>query len=323
MVGLRKAKSILQLIVAHIILYSSMSPLKAEPWFTGPLIASSGTVIPVGKVNLEPYFYYTVNDGVFNQHGRHIHLPRNTSKVISPSITVGVVKNFDFAVSAAYLFNSNDVANAQHFGDSSLELGYQALLQADSKWRPDLRITLDQSIPTGKFDNLNTALNGADATGSGSYRTAVAFNFQLLRHWYGEHYFRTRLSLGYEYARQVAVTGANTYGGNANTSGSVHVGNQKSFDIATELTLAKHWVAVMEAYWAHRSGTYFVGAPGASAAGIPLSIGHGSVDTISLAPALEYNHNEHIGIIAGYWFTVKGTDTADSRSVVIAVNAYW
>lgn len=52
-------------------------------------------------------------------------------------------------------------------------------------------------------------------------------------------------------------------------------------------------------------------------------IGNGNLYELSLAPAIEYNFSENIGIIGGCWFTVEGANTPYFFSSVIQLDTRW
>ncbi|KTD19333.1 Fe-S protein [Legionella lansingensis] len=294
----------------------------AGPWFTGPLLAPAGHTIPRGHSNLETYGFYTVNNGVFSRHWKLIHTPRSESFIGNPIFSHGLTDRMDVQYSLPYVYNRNQGASSQSIGDTSAILGYQALEQKDSKWRPDLRVAVQGIVPTGKFEGLDPLNNGADATGLGSYQTGVALNFQHLRQ-LGNHYLRSRLSLNYLHASKVSIRGLSSFGGTPQTAGKIDPGDLFSVDVAAEFTLTQNWVAVMESYYASRGATSFNGIVGNLASGMPATIGHGDIEEITLAPAIEYNFSSNVGIIAGPWFTVTGRETTNFISYVLALNAYW
>ncbi|MDI9819301.1 MULTISPECIES: transporter [unclassified Legionella] len=293
------------------------------PWLTGPLLAPAGHTIPKGHSNLELYGFYTVNEGIYNRHWRLIHTPRSESTIVNPIFSHGLTDKLDIQYAVPYIYNHNRGSSSQRLGDTSVTLGYQLLEQKESKWLPDLRVTLQEVIPTGRFESLNPLNNGADATGLGSYQTGLALNFQHLMQLGETHYLRSRFSVGYLYASSTSINGLSSYGGTPQTSGSIDPGNLLSVDLAGELTLTQNWVAVMEAYYASRSATRFRGFVGNNEQGLPASIGHADIEEITLAPAIEYNFSPNIGIIAGPWFSVRGRETSDFISYVVAFNAYW
>ncbi|MCE3044937.1 MULTISPECIES: hypothetical protein [Legionella] len=299
------------------------STANAGPWWTGPLLAPAGHTIPKGHSNLELYGFFTENDGTFDQHWKFVHTPANRSTVFNPVFSHGLTDSLDIQFSVPYAYNRNQGQAYRRVSDTGVTLGYQLLEQKDSKWIPDLRVTIGEIIPTGNFEDLDPVNNGTDATGSGSYQTAMSLNFQHLLQVFENHWLRTRLSLSYVYSGDVQVRGINSYGGTPNTFGEVDPGNQISADLAAEFNVTQNWVAVMEGFIANRTPAVFKGFPGTDSKGQLVSVGHGTVDSVTLAPAIEYNFNANVGVIGGYWYTITGRDTSDFHSVVVALNAYW
>lgn len=295
----------------------------AGPWFTGPLLAPAGQTIPRGHVNLELYGFITDLSGVYNSFGKVSQTPGDKSNTVNPVFGYGLTDTMDVQYSIPYAFNTNKGAHSNGFSDVAVSLGYQAMLQNKARWKPDLRITLQEILPSGEFKNLDPANNGTDATGLGSYQTALAFNFQHTLPFNEINVLRTRLSLGYVYASKVNIDGLTTYGGAPNTEGIVNPGNMIYLDIAGEFSLNDNWVAVMEAYLSNRHPTKFSGFPGFNANDSLATVGGGVTKQTTLAPAIEYNFNNNIGLIAGPWFTLKGRETAKFLSYVVALNLYW
>ncbi|GGI77530.1 hypothetical protein [Legionella impletisoli] len=295
----------------------------AEPWFTGPLLAPAGKTIPKGHFNFELYGFDTKNIGFFNRHWKLVHTPGSENYQINPIFTYGLAEKVDVQLNLPYVINKESRKSSHHIGDTALVLGYQAILQKDSKWVPNLRVTYQLSIPTGKFEEFNPANEGTDGTGAGSYQSIFALNFEHLLQFTEINYLRTRFILSHLYASSVRLRGFNAYGGNATTNGSIKPGDLTGVDLAGEFTVTKHWVAVMEGYYFNRGASVFRGFPGMPVRGVVPMVGHPNVQEISLAPAVEFNFNEHFGIIGGCWFAVRGKDTPDFRSTIIAFNAYW
>lgn len=300
-----------------------INPSYAEPWYTGPLLAPAGHTIPAGHTNFEMYGFYTRNNGTFDRHWRLIHTPANESTILNPIFSHGLTDKIDIQYGVPYSFNRNQGASSNGISDASVTLGYQLLEQKDSKWMPDLRISLQEVIPSGEYELLSPTNNGTDANGLGSYQTGLALNFQHLLQLTEVNYLRTRLSLGFMYANDVRLHGINVYGGSIDTNGTLDPGNLVSADLAAELNLTQNWVVVMETYVANREGTKFRGNPGLTNAGLPAPIGHDVVNQVTIAPAIEYNFNANVGLIGGVWLSGTGQDTSDFASYVLALNAYW
>lgn len=289
------------------------------PLFTGPLLARSGHTMPAGHYDFEPYLFYTDNRAVFGRHWNLVHVPTTINMQANPLLTYGLNNWMDVQFLFPYAINSVNMPNPYHrFSDITVLMGFQLIEQHG--WWPDFRLSIAETLPTGKYENANQA--GNNVTGLGSYQTTIGLNFQYLYHFGGERYLRTRFVADYNYASNVRIHGRSTYGGFPATKGTIHLGYMANADLAFEYTWTRHWAVVMEGYINHRQSTHFQGIIG-NPPSSPAKIGHQIVNEITLAPAIEYNWNEHIGIIAGEWFTLAGQDTNDFLSTVVAINIFW
>lgn len=303
--------------------FSASHLVIAAPWFTGPILAPAGHTIPKGHTNFEIYGFKTDVTGVYDDVGHVTPTPDNGSYSVNPILSYGLTDKIDGQIVVTYNDTHNLGAHSQRMGDTNVTLGYQLLEQKKARWRPDLRVTIQEIFPTGHFDHLNPAKKGTDSSGLGSYQTAFNLNFQHLAQLADVNYLRTRLSLGFVKANNVKIEGLSAYGGTADTRGNVNPGNTVSADLATELTLTQNWVAVMEVNASDRQATRFSGATGFADIDDFDTIGHSVGKQVSLAPAIEYNFTPNVGVISGVWFPVYGRNTAKFVSYVVALNAYW
>jgi hypothetical protein len=283
----------------------------ASPWMTGPLLAPSGKTIPAGHVNFEPYGFYTMYPGNF----RNVEL--------LPVLTVGVTNFLDVQTSLPVDHSWNHGQQGGNIGDYSLGIGLQVLREQEHSWVPNLRMTIQEVFPTGKFDHLNPNKLGTDQTGIGAYQTAIGFHFQKLKDFGNDHYLRSRLSLLGSWASDVHVEGASVFGGNDITEGDIKPGNSFSADLAFEYSLTQHWVPVFELLFVDSNSSDFNGNPGLTPGGVIDSIGGGGGTQLSLAPALEYNFSPQLGVIGGVWFAVTGPSGGGFTSLALAVNYYF
>ena len=196
------------------------------------------------------------------------------------------------------------------------------VLQQKRKSPIDLRITLGHIFPTGNYKNLKGDRYGTDAMGLGSHQSILGLNFQRIDFITAKHALRSRLNLSGQYARKVHVEGLNSYGGGFGTKGVVNPGSLFQADLAFEYQLTQNWVPVFEINYTTRQRSTFSGTPGNSALGGVARVGNGESNTLSLAPALEYNFNANIGVIAGVWFPITGRNANNYLSGIVAVNYY-
>lgn len=283
----------------------------ASPWMTGPLLAPAGKTIPPKHFNFEPYAFYTIYPGVF----------RNIE--VTPILTAGITSFLDLQTSIPYDFSWHRGQYGNNVGDYSLGLGLQALRQKENSWVPDLRVSVQEVFPTGKYNHLNPNKFGTDQTGIGAYQTYVGFNFQKLTAFQDPHYLRARLSLVAAFASDLNVSGASTFGGGPLTHGKVSPGNSYSADLAFEYSLTQNWVPVFEVLYVNSKASDFLGSPGFTPGGTVESVGGVGGNLVSLAPAIEYNFNANLGIILGVWFSVTGPHAAEFVSNTIALNYYF
>ncbi|CAM2786223.1 hypothetical protein [Legionella worsleiensis] len=298
----------------------------ADPWFTGPLLAPAGHTIPNGHTNLEIYDTNVFINGSFDENGNFIRSPMFSSLRGSTILTHGYTEWLDVQLTTPYLFNNTRGVHSNRLGDTSIAGGFQLLEQKKALNRIDLRLLLKETIPTGRYDNLNPLLKGTDATGLGAYRTQIALDFQYLLPLLQTHYLRTRFIVSRNFASWVNVDGLSTFGGTVNTHGKVRVGADTSVDFAFEYTLTQNWVAVLEGNLSTGQNTRFRGIYDIDDQGNPLldgDIGGGTFISRSLAPAIEYNFSKNVGIISGVWFAVSGRNTSRFTTYMIALNLFW
>jgi hypothetical protein len=293
----------------------------AGPWFTGPIFAPAGRNMPRGHTNFELYGLDVLTNGLYDDEGRIQKIPLFKSLVFSPLLTHGFTDWLDIQLSIPYTFNSTQGVHYNRITDTSLGAGIP-LLEQKNKVRPDIRFFIQETFPTGKFDHLNPAFLGTDATGLGSYRTLLSLNFQYLCEIYNAHYLRTRLFLSTLLSSTIRVQGLNSFGGALNTDGVIDPGSEENIDLAFEYTLTQNWVLVMEGYYSEGQATRFNGILDFVNDGT-VTIGNRHYYEYGLAPALEYNFTSDLGVIGGIWFPVQGKNTSRFIGYVLAINAYW
>ncbi len=294
-----------------------------SPWFTGPLLAPSGHVIPPDHANIEPYVYCTVNTGKYDTHWNSFSTPNFYSGLFQLPIQIGLCPRLDFQFTPQVFYNETQGEHTVGFGDIPVGFDIQLLSDTATGWWPAIRLSLKANIPLGSYQKLDPNKLGTDAIGAGSWIPAVALVFSRLFHIKDLHYINGRLAFNYSVPTPVHVRGFNTYGGGFGTAGTAYPGNNFSVDFGFEYSLTQRWVIASDFLYAHSNKDRFSGSPGTlSIGGSPASVTNGSSEQFSLAPALEYNWNANVGIIGGVWFTVAGRNVAQFASGIIALNIY-
>jgi hypothetical protein len=208
------------------------------------------------------------------------------------------------------------------FNDFPIGVDIQLLAKAPEDWWPAIKISLVESFPTGRYQKLKPDKRRTDATGLGSYITEVALIASRMFHIHKVHYLSTRFGMNYLVASKVHVKGFNTYGGGYGTKGTIYPGNTWNTLLGLEFSLTLNWALAMDVLNVYTNKTRFKGRRGTALNGTEANIGRHSSNQISLAPAIEYNFSQSVGIIGGCWFTVAGRNAPNFVSGVIAPNWY-
>jgi len=205
------------------------------------------------------------------------------------------------------------------FGDLPLQVGLQVLRARAESWLPDIRIWVQETFPTGRFSQLSPTKTGLTGTGGGSFATTLGIGIQKMIRLTDDHVFRYRLNVSYGFYSPVLVQGFNSYGGGFGTAGTVHPGSVTILIVAAEYTLTRHVALALDIGIQIANATRFSGTGGVGVNGEPAVVGKGYNEVLTVAPAVEYNWNEHIGVIAGPWFSLRGRNTSEFFGVVAAL----
>jgi hypothetical protein len=214
------------------------------------------------------------------------------------------------------LRNKQSGHTSMKWGDSTAGLGFGLL--SEGPYCPALLVSVQESLPSGKYQHLNPKKGGVDATGSGAYQTQLGFNISKVVWWVTTHPMSFRFAQSWSIPAMVHVEGFNAYGGGHGTHGKVRLGNSYSADFGYEFSCNQHWVLALDVVYNYSQETTFSGHTGVDATGAPNAVGGPFNDQLSLAPAIEYNINEYGGFLAGVWFTVWGRNSLDFVSGVIS-----
>lgn len=292
------------LILTCSLLRAEKIPQKLIPWYTGSLLALSGKVIPAGQFAFQPYIF--IND-TYGSYKNNFSLKKTPSIIgINPFLLFqgGITHSTDFQFTMQSFTNFSNGQSVSYLGDSSAQLGFQALWAKPNTSIPDIRLTINQSFPTGKFQNLNEGLKGADSTGSGSYATTFGANIQKLFYPSPIHPLRLRYNFFYTISSKVTAYGLQTYGGEKGGETKIAPGNEIEMILAPEYSLTQNWVITTDITYTHGFKTKIQ-----TQKPVKATVYQPSFDEFTLAPAIEYSFSKNFGIIWGVWFTVFGRNT--------------
>ena len=290
-----------------------------NPWYTGPLITPSASMMPPGSGNTQPYIFITDKYAAFNKERKSVKLPSHLVQLeVTSNIQTGITNNMDFNVNFGAQWNWQFDHNGGGYEDMSAQAGF--LIYRQTRYVPGMKFTISQTFPTGKYKNCNTNGFLLDAVGGGTYATQFSLAFSKVILWTTKHPVNLRLFLGYNVTTPTTVSGFNAYGGGFGCHGRVHPGNTFSADFGAEVSLTQRWVAAIDVIYKATDESTFHGDPGTLKDGTPSAVGGPYSDTLRLAPAFEYNWNSNLGILAGAYFSVYGRSSGNFASGIISLS---
>jgi hypothetical protein len=292
------------------------------PWLTGPLLGRSAYTVQPPHWNVQPYLYLTVYTGGYTSNWKSYSISNYYSTILQFQIKRGLVNGLDFQFNPQVIYNEKERRGYCRIGDLPISFGIRLLdSKLEDRW-PALKLTLRGNIPLGKYQHLNPRKLGTDSIGVGSWLPTVNLHLGKLWRIYGFHYLDMRLIFGYQMGTPVRVKGYNAYGGVSNTRGVIYPGNLFSVDWAVQYNFRRRWAFACDVLYQHGNRTRFSGNPG-STHGIKAARGSPSSEQFSLAPAIEYNWSQNIGLIGGVWFTFAGRNSFRTTSGVLSLNMYF
>jgi hypothetical protein len=274
--------------------------------------------MPPGWGNIQPYVYVVDNYARFNSERHSESLPSHLI-TLNPTTTLqfGMTPSTDITLGMQAFGNWQYDHAGGGYGDTTVAIGFQ--INKQSLHVPGIRFSIKETFPTGQFQHLNTNGFGLSATGGGSYQTQFSLSLSKILFWDYLHPMNFRVYFSYNLPTCVTVKGFNTYGGGVGAHAKVHPGNSFNADMGLEVSLSQRWVLATDLVYSSTNSTGYSGFSGMTESGDLASIGGGFNDNLSLAPAVEYNWNENLGILGGIWFSVYGRNSLNFVSGVVSM----
>ncbi len=290
-----------------------------QQWFTGPLLTPLGITPDPAHPGIEVTF------GVKNTYGNYgknwkIETTPNTWSIYNYiDFQAGLNSFIGVEFLGSWISNFKQGQQATRLQDTVLRIGFQVInTENTGSLMPNFRIILQETIPTGQYQNLNPKKKGIDATGLGSYQTGIFLAFQKLYCISGYHKFQTRFSLGYFLPAKVNIRNFNIYGGGYGTKGTVSPGSYLTFYLSGEYNLNNRWAIGFDSNYQYNFPGNFSGRLGKDLEQRSAKILVSSSSQLSLAPELECTFTKNSGMLLGYWFSILGKNTSAFRSVFVA-----
>ena len=286
-----------------------------KPWFTGALLANSSVVADPGQLVMQPLQFYMQNKSSYVKQLGDLSTHEEINDITSLQLLLGLSDYADFMVNTNYSHNNLDFIKTNYLGNTNVLFGLQMARQDLDKLQPNIRLTYQQTIPTGHY-TFNPLANGtASVGGLNGYQSNFGLNFGWLTEPVYGHYLVSTFNFNYLYANAVHLL--NPGSAVLNVIGHSKPGDLISTDIAFEFNLTQHWAVSLEAFLSKRLLTHFSGVVTTNTLSRTGDIYIKSINQYSFAPALEYNVNDHFGFIGSVWFTIGGVNNPNFYSPVI------
>jgi hypothetical protein len=321
-----KAAAWLVLAVAFAVAQQTPGPTPAfhqsmdDAWWTGPLLAPSANTLPQGHVLIEPYLYDVTTQGFYNSSGTRVSASHANEFGSLTYINYGLFNKF--TVGLIPVFDYNEVSNGPssagvRAGDLTVQAQYRLHLFHEGSWVPTTSIAVQQTFPTGRYDQLGD--RPSNGLGAGAYTTTLCFYNQTFFWMPNGRILRTRFNVTQAFSGRVNLQDVSVYGTSQGFRGHASPGAGVFVDAAWEYSVTRQWVLALDAVYRHQYNTpvsgYNIADPSTS-----ILLNSGSSQVFGLAPALEYNFNSKVGVILGTRIFPAGKNTTDSITPVIAVN---
>ena len=285
-------------------------------WFTGSLEAPSPALSKGGLSSVEPYVIYTRNTDAYDDRGRHSDGADNLNQLQSEtSIKYGITDRLTVQALPSFAYSKAGHASSAGIGDLPIEFEYRFNNENDKTGWPSVTASLGVRFPTGAYNHLHAAIDGL---GAGAYTLKEGLLFQSLFDTWGGHPVRLRFyGAGFEAMGRVSVHDVSVYGTGQGFQGHAAPGVSGEFGIGGGYALDQRWVLALDVLENDANATRVSGHYGG---GVPVALAGIYSTSLAVAPAVEYNWSNRIGIIAGVEFTADGRNSASYFAPQIALS---
>jgi hypothetical protein len=276
--------------------------------WTGPMLANSAATLPHGHFLIEPYLYDVSSSGS-DGFGSLTYMLYG----VTDRLTAGLVPVFGYT-----RVEGGPNASGVGLGDVSLLAQYRLTQFPAESSLPTVSIQLQETLPSGRYDRLGE--RPANGQGGGAYVTTLALNTQTWFWLPNGRILRMRFNVSQSFARMASVEGVSVYGTGEDFHGHARPGNATFVDAAWEYSLTRNWVLAVDLTWRHARSARVTGHDFSGTTAIPVRNDSGTSSAFGLAPAIEFNWNPHVGLLAGVRVITGGYNTARSVTPALALN---
>jgi hypothetical protein len=278
-----------------------------DAWWTGPMLANSAATLPRGHFLIEPYIY-----DASSPHSDGFGSLTYMLYGLTDRLTVGLIPVLGY--------NRTDRgpdSSRIGFGDVSVQAQYRLVQSREGSSLPTISIQLQQTLPTGKHDQLGN--RPSDGLGSGATTTTLQINTQTYFWLANGRILRMRLNVGQSVSGKAHIEDVSVYGTADGFRGNARPGNSLLVNAAWEYSLSQRWVLAFDATYRRNHGTRVEGFALPGQDGAPIRRSSGSSEAFGFAPAVEYSWSANMGMLLGVRL-ITGHHTTTTITPAIAIN---
>ena len=283
-------------------------------WFTGSLEAPSPALPEAGLVALEPYLINQDNSGAYDGHGNHHSVANDTDQLQSLEVfKYGITDRLTLEALPPVSHVWNGQSNATGLGDLPLELEYRFNDENNRTGFPSFTASAGVTLPTGSYNHLRSSL---DALGTGAYTLKQGLLAQSLFDSWGDHPVRLRFyGEAFEPVANVSLRGISAYGTPEGFHGHALPGFSGVVGAGAGWGINQRWVLAFDVVQNVANGAQTRG----SISGLADNSNAPATSSTAIAPAVEYNWSDSVGVIAGIAITVAGRNSVSYFAPQIAL----
>ncbi len=280
-----------------------------DAWWTGPMLAPNATTLPRGHLLIEPYLY-----DVISAHSNGLGSLTYINYGLRDRVTVGLIPTAGFNVA-----NSGPSSSSIELGDLTVQGQYRLAKFHEGSWVPTTSVVLQETLPTGKYDQLGDQPNGL---GSGAYTTTLALYTQTYFWLPNGRILRMRFDASQAYSSNVNVQDVSVYGTAAGFRGNARPGSSFLADSSWEYSATRKWVLAIDITYRHNWNTHVSGYNVDSGSGQSPSVllNSGSAEVFAFAPAVEYSWKSSLGVLLGTRVIPPSHNTHATVTPAVAIN---
>jgi hypothetical protein len=293
---------------------------ETEAYFTGPLLTSNAVTLPASNWLIEPYLMYYDSNALYDHRRmRHRQAPALRQWQTSVPIYYGVTDRLQLQLSAGGAHATSGGMHTNGIGATDTTVGVQYMLLSpdNRRERPAVSIGYSHRFPTGAYDRLDQ--NPLDTMGNGANVDTFTALLQQYVTLPNDRPMRFRATVSYSLPPdRVDITGMSAYDTPPDFRGQVKLGSSLGISTAVEYSIDTRWALAMDLTYSRDAASRLHGIVRSHGTSVPFARRDALRDIYTLAPAVEDNFNDRIGIVTGAQVSFAGRN---SRAFVMPMTA--